>query len=65
MFYKPVIPLSMKELVCGVASFITTDEKLQYNRGGYFYMQAKLPEGFPFHQFFYLFCLGQANVYIN
>ena len=39
--------------VSGVASFITTDEQLQSNRGCCFLMQAMLPEGFPFHQFIY------------
>ena len=37
--------------VTGVASFITTDEQLQSNRGCCFLVQAMLPEGFPFHQF--------------
>jgi len=37
--------------VSGVASFITTDERLQQNRGCYFLVHAMLPEGFPFHQF--------------
>jgi len=37
--------------VIGVASFITTDEQLQLNRGWCFLVQAMLPEGFPFHQF--------------
>jgi len=37
--------------VSGVASFITTDEQLQQNRGCCFLVQAMLPEGFPFHQF--------------
>ena len=36
--------------VIGVASFITTDEQLQKNRGCCFVVQAMLPEGFPFHQ---------------
>ena len=35
----------------GVASFITTDEQLQWNRGCCFLVQAMLPEGFPFYQF--------------
>jgi len=34
-----------------VASFITTDEQLQLNRGCGFLMQAMLPKGFPHHQF--------------
>jgi len=34
-----------------VAPSITTDEQLQENRGCYFPVQAKLPEGFPFDQF--------------
>jgi len=34
-----------------VASFITTDEQRQKNRGFYFPMQAMLPKGCPFHQF--------------
>ena len=38
--------------VSGVASFITTDEQLQYNRGSCFLVQAMLPGGFFFHQFF-------------
>ena len=37
--------------VSGVASFITTDEQLQLNRGCSLPMQAMFPEGFPFHQF--------------
>ena len=37
--------------VNGVASFITTDEQLQLNRGCGFLMQAMLPKGFPHHQF--------------
>jgi len=37
--------------VSGVASFITTDEQLQKNRGCCFLVQAMLSEGFPFHQF--------------
>jgi len=37
--------------VSGVASFITTDEQLQSNRGCCFLVQAMLPEGSPFHQF--------------
>jgi len=37
--------------VSGVASFITTDEQLQLNRGCCFLVQAMLPESFPFHQF--------------
>ena len=37
--------------VSGVASFITTDEQLQQNRGCFFLVQAMLPEGFPFYQF--------------
>ena len=47
--------------VSGVASFITTDEQLQSNRGCCFLVQAMLPEGFPFHQFniltYYSCCL--------
>ena len=39
------VPLS------GVASFITTDKQLQYNRDCCFLVQAMLPGGFPFHQF--------------
>jgi len=35
----------------GVASLISTDEQLQYNRGCYFLEEAMLTEGFPFHQF--------------
>ena len=35
----------------GVASFITTDEQLQLNRGCRFLVQAMFHEGFPFHQF--------------
>ena len=34
-----------------MASFNTTDEQLQLNRGCYFSMQTVLPEGFPFTQF--------------
>ena len=37
--------------VSGVASFITTDEQLQLNRGCCLLVHAMLPEGFPFHQF--------------
>ena len=37
--------------VSGVASFISTDEQLQYNRSCCFLVQAMLPEGFPFHKF--------------
>jgi len=37
--------------VSGLASFITTDERLQLNRGCCFLVQAMLPGGFPFHQF--------------
>jgi len=37
--------------VSGVASFITTDEQLQWNRCCWFLEQTMLPEGFPFHQF--------------
>ena len=37
--------------VSGVASFITTGEQLQINRGCCFLVRAMLPEGFPFHQF--------------
>jgi len=44
--------------VSGVASIITTDERLQWNRGCCFLVQAMLPEGFPFHQFnFTLVCV--------
>ena len=39
--------------VNGVASFITTDEQLQLNRGCCFLVQAMLAEGFAFHQFYY------------
>ena len=45
--------------VSGVASFITTDEQLQSNRGCCFLVQAMLPEGFPFQQFnlaYYSWC---------
>jgi len=35
------------ECVSGVASFITTDEQLNKNRGRFFLVQAMLPEGFP------------------
>ena len=38
--------------VSGVALFITTDEQLQKKGGCCFLVQAMLPEGFPFHQFF-------------
>jgi len=41
------------EGVSGVASFITTDEQLQLNRGSCLLVQALLPGGFPFHQFNY------------
>ena len=34
-----------------MASFISTDEQLRFNRGCCFLVQAMLPEGFPFHQF--------------
>jgi len=34
--------------VCGVTSFITTDEQLQLNRDCCFLVQAMLPEGFLF-----------------
>ena len=34
-----------------MASFITTDEQLQLNRGCCFLVQAMIPGGFPFHQF--------------
>ena len=37
--------------VSGVASFITTDEQLQLNRGCCFLVQAMLSEGFAFYQF--------------
>jgi len=37
--------------VSGVASFTTTDEQLQLNRGCCFLLHAMLSEGFPFHQF--------------
>ena len=36
--------------VSGVASYITTDEQLQYTEDAFF-VQTMLPEGFPFHQF--------------
>jgi len=39
--------------VSDLASFITTDEQLQWNRGCCFLVQAMLPEGFPFHHFLY------------
>jgi len=41
--------------VGGVASFITSDEQLQKNRGCCFLVQAMLPYGFPFHQFNYTY----------
>jgi len=41
--------------VSGVASFITTDERLQLNQGCCFLVQAMLPEGFPFYQFYDLY----------
>jgi len=37
--------------VSGVASFITTDGQLQFNRDYCFLVQAMLQEGFPFHTF--------------
>jgi len=46
--------------VSGVASFITTDEQIQLNRGCCFLVQAMLPRGFPLHQFnltYYSCCL--------
>ena len=45
------VPLMRRRGVSGVASFITTDEQLQLNRGCCFLAQALFPEGFPFHQF--------------
>jgi len=45
--FKNWVPL-MRSVV---ASFITTDEHLQYIRGCCFLVQAMLPVGFPFHQF--------------
>ena len=55
--------------VRGVESFITTDEQLQWNRGCCFLVQAMLPEGFPFHQFYIVksffketrFCCGHKS----
>jgi len=54
--YMYVVYLKMEFRSCargvsGVASFITTDEQLQLNRGCCFLVQAMLHEGFPFHQF--------------
>ena len=43
--------------VGGVASFITTDEMLQLNRGCCFPMQAFLPEVFSFQQFMFIFLI--------
>jgi len=49
--------------VSGVASFITTDEQLQWNRGCCFLLQAMLPGGFPFHQFISNKCNEDLNDY--
>jgi len=38
--------------VSGMASFITTDKQLQLNLSCCFLVQAMLPGGFPFHQFY-------------
>jgi len=46
-----------------VASFITTDEQLQLNRGCCFLVQAMLPEGFPFHQFNIRTLIGSKYMY--
>jgi len=39
--------------VSGVASFITTDEQLQFNRGCCFLIQAVFPEGLPLFSLIY------------
>ena len=44
-----------------MASFITTDQQLQENRGCYFPMQAMLPEGFSLSQFKLCKIMGIVN----
>jgi len=49
-----------------VASFITTDEQLQKNRGCCFLVQAMLPEGYPFQQFNVFFTsVGQSHACVS
>jgi len=54
------VPLIRYGGVSDVASFITTNEQLQLNRGCCFLEQAMHPEGFLFHLF--NFAIGHHDV---